>query len=310
MECTDMQHVVVERMVDDRVTGRLTFPGGTGNCVLIPTNPAILLYSKFELGYNECRHPVDRWSFCSNWTIDLSEPGDVRRAFRGRIGFLARCQPIMVNGRWLLPAYREKNCYGTIMASKDGRDWWRRGSIGSRIGAVNGRFGNGSMMQPTLWYDGRTLHALLRDVTPTRRAWYFTSDNHGRSWSLPLRSGLTNANNSLVALHDDSGSPFVVWNHGNDRRCLVLGRWNGAILGSSPLLRLSGRTGSYPNYCWDGDRLHIVHTSDGTIVRHLLDREALDYVESHGSVGLHVSDLPDWRSVNLVGGYVNGGWHA
>lgn len=292
-ECTDKQAVNIEYWQDNCQINKLKIAGKTGNCVLIPSRKedVKLIFSSFtdkvdEEG-NSPLHPVDRWMYCINSLASLKYDENIilNRAKTIRtnpiIGYLTRCQAIRVGTEYLLPMYREYNCHGIIMASENTETWKKVGTIGICENVCNGRFGSGILMQPTIWHDGEVLRCLCRDVSRSERAWYAQSKNYGRTWSKPISSGVSNYNNSIIAIHDNSRTPWMVWNLGTNRKCLVLGQWNQEKLYATPYLQLNiSGNASYPNYCWDHlDNLQIVHSDSGPIARHILSRNDLEEIK-------------------------------
>jgi hypothetical protein len=295
-ECTDQQAVTVEYWQDDQQLASLRFADKTGNCVLIPyrSDRASIIISLFEdaNGKEHACTPVERWRFCTNWQINIKYNSgklfftdSTLLRIHPKIGCLVRCNPIKLNDEWLLPIYREHPCYGIILRSKNGWIWTQIGKIGAEL-----LENNGVLIQPTLWYDG-TLHALCRNATHIKKAWYAESSDKGKTWSKPIQVEISNDNNSLVVIHDGTASPWMIWNEGLRRSKLILGKWIPHRKSAQAILQLnSGMAASYPNYCFDNQkRLHIVHSErlitkeldyTGPITRHILSSEALQRLEA------------------------------
>ena len=291
-ECTDEQRIHIKYFEKGETKTENVLPKKTGNCVLIPTQPqkATLIFSYFTDtdGINKPRSPIERWIYCSNWKVLVGSTEEGIRFNNCEIlgiepvtGLLTRCSPIQIKEKWLLPLYREHNCYGQIIQSSDGWRWQSQGIIGGDRIEKSGRFGTGILIQPTIWEDGKTCYSLSRDITKNRRAWYSQSDDFGKTWSEPQTTQLWNSNNSLVAIQDKTAKPLLVWNHGVSRSILLLGRWDPNKLNARPFVKLNqGMASSYPNYCWDYKRnLHIVHSDSGPITHHILTQEALNLLE-------------------------------
>jgi hypothetical protein len=306
-ECTNAQRVVVEyyQKAEQKICG-ITLPIKTGNCVLLPITPdkALLIYSYFEdtNGKEAPKSAVERWRFCSNWSITLeyTDNGIITtepKRFGPRVGYLTRCAPIRIKNSWILPMYREHDCYGLIMRSETGLDrWCYVGRIGAEITASNGRFGSGILIQPTLWYDNKYLHSLSRDISEHKKAWYSYSSNLGKTWTFPQSTTVTNYNNSIVAIQDQKSlnplGPWLVWNDGSGRQKIVLGKWKQSTKTAEPIVKLGERGGSYPNYCFDyEDNLHIVHTDMPYIAHHVINREMLEYLGSLSNTHNQYSSL-------------------
>lgn len=281
-ECTDDQRVRIEFWKDDEELASCYLPYKTGNSILLKTSndEAWIIFSIFkdedEKG-NKPTYPVDRWMMCLNYQarvrfIDNQIVVDDTSLLDWPIGYLVRCAPIRVSGEWFLPIYREHDCHGIVMRSKNGITWEEQGRIGDTMREASGRFGNGVLIQPTLWHDGDKICSLSRDVTYRKRAWYSESSDKGRTWTTPRPTQISNANNSIVAINDGTKTPMLVWNHGIDRRVLVIGRWDGENLIARPnqilvseLSPLASR--SYPNYAFIGGECHVVFTENKRIIR-------------------------------------------
>lgn len=257
----------------------------TGNPVIWSTgsNSAVLLCSIFTK-MNVPR--IDRWRYCDNWLHKIQLENNRLIIHESRrldvdIGYLGRCQPIQVGEEWLLPLYREHDCYGMILASKDGWSWEQRGNIGKMNTDSGTRFGSGILIQPTIWHDGYQIHALCRDITNVGKAWYSYSSDVGRTWSKPIHSTIDSRNNSLVVIQDGTKSPWVVWNisvpQHNARKFMVLAKIDHIdalpkidhVENKYRLNPLKSTSASYPNYCFDNQGiLHIVHTDRPNITHH------------------------------------------
>lgn len=292
-ECQDDQHVHIQYWEDEKLIDQHQLSPKTGNCVVWPKDQftAGLIYSYFNDtdGIDIPITAVQRWMYCSNWKTEIrynhrmiihaSQQFNTQPA----IGYLVRCNPIKVNDIWLLPMYEEKHCFGLIMQSQDGENWVTAGTIGTQ--KRNHKITRGSLIQPTIWHDGTTLHSLSRNMSRTARfAWYSTSENMGHTWSIPQTVNVTNTNNSLVAIHDETKEPWLVWNLGLGRKYLVLGKWDPEQLTAHPYALLNkSNNASYPNYCVDHKQnIQIVHTDGGVITRHILHPEFLQKLEQHG----------------------------
>ena len=110
----------------------------TGNPIIWAShkNTAALIFSLFE---KDTPNPVQKWMYCTNWITYIEwASGTFSRGTPKRIktdpklGFLARCQPIKARdpNTWLIPLYREHNCYGEIWSHK------HRGSVLKRLGKI------------------------------------------------------------------------------------------------------------------------------------------------------------------------------
>lgn len=322
-ECSDRQAVNIDYIVNDVRIAHARLPSKTGNCVLLNVNKeeAILIFSYFNDtdGVDKPDRPVRRWRFCSNWKIRIAYENNsifIKKMeildVSPMIGHLTRCAPIWLAEHefWYLPIYHENQCHGVILRSRDCWNWKLIGKIGHKS-YQEGIHGIGILIQPTIWSDGKKIHSLSRDITPANQAWYSYSEDVGYTWSEPIQVKVWNANNSIVAIHDNTDRPWLVWNHGKGRQALVLGRWDPKQLTAQPYLLLNQQrevpyiNASYPNYYKDEKGvLHIVHTDVGMIARHSLDQETLNWIETHqpdnpnpSNLSLKIltrEDVPGW----------------
>jgi hypothetical protein len=199
----------------------------------------------------------------------------VHRQLDLEVGYLGRCQPIKVNDQWFLPLYKELDPHGLIMTSKDGWNWEELSRFGESNHDAATRFGRGLLMQPTLWSDGSRMFALCRNVAKTGKAWFSQSFDMGVTWSDPVHTTIPNRNNSLVALHDGTDNPWLIWNADRGRNLLLLGKISGTD--ATPYFRLNSGKASYPNYCVDNDgAIHVVHSDRPNIRHHIFNRAWLD----------------------------------
>lgn len=259
----------------------------TGNPVIwaVTKKRACLLYSYFERLTNRV---VSRWKYCSNWIVPVEYKPNRKTVWASyvhnqlelnpTIGCLGRCQPIKVGKEWLLPLYREHDPCGVIMASKNGWEWEERGVIGQSDHVAKTRFGSGLLMQPTLWSDGSRLFALCRNIARTKRAYFSQSLDMGKTWSEAVLTSIPNTNNSLVAIHDGTENPWLIWNAGYRRSLLLLGKIDGTD--AKRFYRLNGPRGAYPNYCFDNDdNIHMIHTEGYRIKHWIVNRAWLNALE-------------------------------
>jgi hypothetical protein len=283
-ECSDKQAVNVEFWRGEHLIDHIKFPQKTGNSILIPTShtKATLIFSYFEDtdGLTTPKVAVDRWQYCSNWKTRISMHNHItatpfeRLETKLPVGSLVRCAPLHLEKTWYLPMYREYNVCGEIMTSTNTYNWKTIGQLGAQQ-ELNGRFGAGVLIQPTLWFNGKIICSLSRDVSRRRRAWYSESDNYGVTWSEPVSTNITNDNNSLVAINDNSATPLLIWNFGAGRKTLVIGRYTDHD--ATVIVKLNNGIASYPNYCFDGAGcLHVVHTDNWAIAHHIFEANELD----------------------------------
>lgn len=306
-ECSNTQKVQLRYVTTNmskllkneyKVIAQYTFYNKTGNCILIPDpinkSKATIIYSYFNDtdGTKFPTRNVHRWMYCSNWIADVTI-GTKRQLHylesnikidnikpfptQPTTGFLVRINPIKVHDQWLLPMYHENPCYGQIMKSTNTKDWRTSGHIGLHTPTKL----NNKSIQPSLWWDGTTLYSLSRDMSGKGYAWYSESSDLGESWSEIIQTNITNDNNSIAVINDNTKFPYAIWNEGEKRRRLILGRLQSSF-SISPIIKLNTlNNASYPNYCIDDNKIHIVHTEYATvgpalIMHHIIDKQELD----------------------------------
>ncbi len=304
-ECEDAQCVFIKGV--DKPHLELILPPKTGNPLLwqepegLAAGVHYLLYSKFEdqddKG-NRPQYPVQRWMYCSTWfakvriterEIKIIDEQEVRGGF----GLLARCAPYLVDGRYFIPMYREKDPRCEIWATTNGNlsctnSFLERVSVFGEITEDEvksyayqpSKLGVGVAIQPTLLEINGLLVAICRNVCVNAEfAWMFQSTDRGKSWSKPMVTKIPNHNNSLTASPWDSDSTTVLFNPDRYRSEMLLGnRFNNFKLGVQ-IGKLQRHSYSYPNYCIDHLRnLHIVHSNSGVIAVHKMDSEFVEFV--------------------------------
>jgi len=235
---------------------------------------------------------VERWKNCRNYlaklnyrngNIECEELGEIP----GSYGLLARCQPLVEDGRVLIPLYRESNPVCKIWEFNGGKLFELSEFGGVFDGCVEmlerdhlsfGNLGYGYAIQPSLTsHEGRYL-AFCRNVcrpfsnNTKRNSWVFKSDDC-LIWYGPYTSGIPNHNNSLVVSGD-----YVVFNTNKYRSDIWLYNFK-TKRRVSLNYQISGyrNSFSYPNMMWDQwGNLHIVHTNCNiSIAWHTLDRKLL-----------------------------------
>ena len=286
-ECEDQQHVFITSL--DTPCLNIHLQAKTGNPLLWydeSHNCIYLIYSLYEdedaLG-NKPRNPVQRWMYCSTWMarLDLNkfQLVDVHRV-DDAFGLLARCAPYRVNGRNLIPLYREKDPRCEIWEVKNGT--LARVSVFGDITETEHNFapsnlGNGIAIQPTLIKQVDTLYAFCRNVCrDAEKAWVFSSIDDGATWSEPKISSFPNHNNSLTAIPWENVYLMMLSNDKYRSEMFLSGLDNSLRLGVPLADRRS--TFSYPNYCVDSSMsLHMVHSNAGVIAVHKMDSEFVDF---------------------------------
>ena len=286
-ECTDRQQLIIQYWEEKEKLNQCELYPKTGNAVLYPIEKdrAGLIYSYFNDtdGQTTPNTPVERWKYCSNWITEITTTSKTKMLgienpkpliTQPLTGYLVRCNPIKIQNTFLLPIYHEKLAYGQILSSKNGIDWYTCGNIG-----LDNQY---RLIQPTIWYYRGVLHALARNFTrhfDNNKAWYSYSLDLGHTWTTPVKTNIDNYNNSIVTIHENTNTPWIVWNYGKSRYSLILGKFdNGEGI---PYLQLNKQTNaSYPNYCFDKNKnLHIIHTESGQIIHHVFTPEDLKDLE-------------------------------
>jgi hypothetical protein len=299
-ECQDQQHVVILLYDNNQVLlDKIELSGKTGNPIVWNDNGNIkIIYSYFsdsDINGNKylITRPVERWMYCNNFIssiftdnneIILGEAIEIDGAY----GHLARCQPLLIDGKTLIPMYRERDPRCFIWEYNDGII-----SLKSDFGDVDksiknvfySYLGEGVAIQPTLVKDGNKLRAFCRNVSrPTalndsKFAWQTYSDDGGISWHPLTTCGIPNHNNSIVAFSSPTNKNSMMFLFNSDRRrndLLLFESKSKIVLNLANPSARSRNSFSYPNYMLDNDgNLHVVHTNCGKIMWHTFDEEFL-----------------------------------
>lgn len=296
-ECTDEQRVFIF------YNGQyITLEPKTGNPIIWQHDNKInILYSKFEDisedGSDKPYSPVDRWKFCSNHHIQIDSDKFLNEgfdAFRnestkvdGMFGLLARCQPVVFNSECLIPMYREKDPLCEIWLL-NGKELVKKSSFGmvdsewmTLNNAMNSNLGAGIAIQPTLAISKNGLTAYMRNVSRSNKTAWVSSSSDGIIWTALMPTLIPNENNSLVYINsEDKKHKYIIYSSDRSRSDIRL--FNTAKKKSINIgreLYSCGRISySYPNYAWDGDDLHIVHSNCGMIAHHVLSKKYLEKV--------------------------------
>lgn len=262
-ECQDDQSVHLLFIDKNNKESEIVRVGNkTGNPVVWRDGQSVLLlWSRFEDDGPIVRL-ADRWKYCSLWLQRVTPDGPRPKLGRPRLltagqNLLARCNPIEVNSNLYLPLYNELLRTNVIFA-KRGRRYLKVGMFGQ------------DMIQPTLWFENDRLCSLSRNFGGYRtKSQYAESFDHGKSWSGPIDSTISNYNSSLhVVMH--RGRPYVAWNdsHSPRRSHLTLGllhRLENKII-IEPETIINSDYGAYPSLSSTGTELHLSYTTKhGTI---------------------------------------------
>lgn len=294
-ECTDRQAVQILTLNEKLTTTKKTrLMDQTGNPILFTNGTKLFLLCSYFEDKNENnkvpQKPVDRWKYCSIWQTGLSNTLHIESMTKLSlpIGLVPRCNPIYKDSTILFPLYREYNSCGIIF-----HQYWYKslgfnpdtdsgsilGYIGNDEKHTGHHFGNGVLIQPTLWYEDGNFHTLSRDISGQGRAWYSISQDC-ISWSKPIQSNIDNDNNSIVVIPFEP-RPLVVWNEGPGRSILNLGYLDKTKQNAIKITQLNKNRASYPNYCFDEDKnLYIIHTDGQAIAMHKFNRTDLENIRN------------------------------
>jgi hypothetical protein len=298
-ECTDEQRVFIYYKGCYHLLGPKT-----GNPIIWEHEETInILYSKFKdiaPDGSKPNTPVERWKYCSNYHAQISayhfeedwwdsKKKNVIESQSTEIddmfGLLARCQPIVFNGECLIPMYREKDPMCEIWALKDGKIY-KKSAFGKvtkkwceENEVVLSNLGSGVAIQPTLAIVKDGLIAYMRNVSRSHScAWYSKSED-GIKWSELKQSRIPNENNSLIYVNSDyEEHKYVIFNPVRDRSDIrLMSTRSGKSIPLGKAIFSYGRESySYPNYAWNHDDLHIVHSNCGMIAHHILTKKYLE----------------------------------
>ncbi len=131
-----------------------------------------------------------------NWT-DLE-------LFVEQKGLLGKNKPFVIQPLWIIPLEWEREWSATFLRSEDdGRSWQLVGDLG--------RMANAHLIQPTVVQlsNGR-LMAYMRSQEGFIYVSY--SEDLGKTWSLPVPTGLPNNNSGLDLLRTESGLLLLAYN--------------------------------------------------------------------------------------------------
>ncbi len=184
----------------------------------------------------------------------------------GPIGSNVRNPPIRTTeGDLLLPAYDDLISRSLFFASREGESWSLRSAVFTDGPNYN--------IQPTIVkLDNGRLLACMRNAGGGW-LWGMASDDHGRSWSLPMDTGLANPGSAAVLLRLANGNLMLVYNPSSSFRHPL----------SVSLSTDEGRSWSEPKPLVDGDGNYsypaAIQSHDGSIhILYTRDRQAIVHV--------------------------------
>ncbi|CAK0760312.1 hypothetical protein CCP1ISM_90007 [Azospirillaceae bacterium] len=291
-ECTDEQRVFIYYKGRYKLLRKKT-----GNPIIWVHQKKInLLYSEFEdIAPDGSRplSPVERWKYCSNHHVqfkisDLALNQDIESKsskIDSMFGLLARCQPVVYNNDLLIPMYREKNPRCEIWSMDNDNKFFIKGMFGEmdNNSAYNFKatssLGIGAAIQPTIGITKDGLVALNRNVSRDHKNAWISRSNDGVTWSMIEQSTVPNENNSLVYINnEEERHKYLVYNTSRDRSDIRLYNFmkKQSIQLGTPLVGYGRLSYSYPNYIWDVNDLHIVHSNCGMIAHHVFSKEYLE----------------------------------
>lgn len=280
-ECQDNQsvHLVfINKNHPNLISDTIRIGDKTGNPIVWNTasNQAILLYSKFE-DTGTIYRLADRWKHCSLWIQHVKFEdriqlvGDPIKIAEPIHHLLARCSPIVHDGRLLLPLYDEVNAQGVVAEFKN-----------DSIEFV-GRIGRG-MIQPTLWTDNGRIHSLSRNFGNNKSlptlltSQHSYSDDGGATWTEPKNTDIPNNNSSLHVLSYDKHN-YILWNDTIDkrRRLMTIGELiiDDEKVTINRMKVMDRANGSYPSMAVINNRLVFTFTSFGKIRYYEWNRKKL-----------------------------------
>lgn len=301
-ECTDHQRVHVYVYNQTKSTKyHLDLEPKTGNPIVWNQDGKVFIfYSRFADINKDGnpvemkRGPVERWQYCENFLAELAMEDEKLKLknvekIDDAFGLLARCQPITINGKTLIPLYREKDPICEIWEYDNGLK--KRSEFGGDSQHLMEQYnfsihylGDGVAIQPTLVEIKGTLYAFCRNVcrgaNDKKKAWTTHSIDNGFTWQPLKASGIPNHNNSLIAIDRDGKDCYFVLNLDPGRSDIFLydSRTKGQISLATPIVSDYKQSFSYPNYAWHNNILHIVHTNSGLIAWHQFDKDFLDEI--------------------------------
>lgn len=296
-ECRNEQSVYILKYHKDELVKKLRLGEKSGNPIIFGFNDKIyLIYSKFtdadEHGtkINYDKNYVLRWKYCDNYICRLDENLIIENVHKipGCHGRLARCQPLIINNRLIVPLYRESDPICEIWELIDDNL-----KFVSSFGEVNDEMqkymqdndlflnylGSGIAIQPTLFVKNDTIHAFSRNVCRSlhKNQNQFAILSYSKNmidWKNTI-SNIPNHNNSLFVC--DIGDEFYLFFNDDIQRSkmLMMNLSNQFCINISNRM-YGGRGFSYPNASYAFGKLNIVHTNCGHIAWHVMDREFID----------------------------------
>jgi hypothetical protein len=287
-ECSDEQRVSVCFCDESGILKFINLEYGTGNPIVWNDgNKCMLMYSKFTDTAIPNNHLVMKWMYCDNYLAEIvnMKIQNVRK-IDGAFGLLARCQPINVEGKILIPLYREQNPNCQIWSyNKDSLSKISEfGNVDSKWADKNritfGYMGDGVAIQPSIFRDKNRIIAFCRNVSMDfKNAWISISDLSCKNWSEIKQTNIPNEKNTLVVFPYFERT-MMVFNNEKTRSQIFLHDFKIKLLYPLGLHIANPKSSmSYPNYLCDSQgRLHIVHTNCGRIAWHIMDKDYLDEI--------------------------------
>lgn len=251
-ECNDDQQVNVIQ-TDGKVTSEIyTKTNKKGNPIIWQEgSKTYLLYSMFE---KQTPVPVHKWKYCSLWIEQIKQKGnkiiqigETSQLSSPDDNLLARCNPITVDGKTILPLYNEKDRVPVLYSGSDG--------IYSKLSDIPLH----DAIQPTIMIVGNKYKLLARCMDGTRQVKCVESVDLV-NWKRKT-SDLHNANNSISSMIYDNTN-YIAWNDTPKGRSSLRFALVNNLCRVSREFIIDGFYGSYPNMCVDKrGKLWIVYTN-------------------------------------------------
>ncbi len=233
---------------------------GNGNPVLYHEGDEVWIFQAVvPFGWSTCHIELQR---SHDRGLTWTKPTPIG----GPIGSNVRNPPVRTTeGELLLPAYDDLISRSLFFASREGELWSLRSAVFTDGPNYN--------IQPSIVKlgDDRLL-ACMRN-TGGGWLWGMVSDDHGRSWSLPINTRFANPGSAALLLRLASGNLLLVFNDSPSVRHPL----------SVSLSTDVGRSWSEPKPLVDGDGNYsypaAIQSPDGTIhILYTRDRQAIVHV--------------------------------
>lgn len=259
-ECADDQQVNLVLLKNKKIIDTAVVDKKVGNSIVFcHKDKPYIIYSRFRTKFNKY-NSIDRWQntilLQREITLQgLFSPKRIKLSKRTALSnnrYLPRCNPLIDEGKTILPLYQEGDRVGNLAFGLFDNNSLKILSTKTNVYK--------SMIQPTLWKEDGLYHCLSRNFNPKVSgpwAWYCKSKDL-IEWSKPiLIKSLYNYNNSCYVFGNEH--KYIIYN--NDER----GRNNLTLAKLDKCLRphevYNFGPGSYPNALIHNGKFHIVYTN-------------------------------------------------